>query len=450
MNKLCILLRKYSVFCLLLITFIFSNNSVAFAQNKVNGTVVDKTGEPLIGVYVLEVGTNNGTTTDIDGKFTLSVKKGKTIQFSFIGYDKKVLVVNSNVLNVVLQKDSELLDAVVVVGYGAMKKNDFTGSLTTVSNKKLTSAGTNMAGAALQGQIAGVDIQKSSNSPGSGFNIMIRGQNHISNSINDINEPLYVVDGMFVSNINDIAPEDIERIDVLKDASSTAIYGSRGANGVIIVTTKHGLHETSHVEYSGSISASNATNLPDMCDANEYAQYVKDYYEGKYWNDSSYQVDMESALGTNKYNNWKNGVNTDWEDLILKTGVSTRHNLRVYGNGKGLNYTFGIGYDNEQGVIDNNNYTRYNVSASITKKVSNTLKFGSNIYIADAIQEKSSYEAFRQAYRNNPLTLPYDDNGNLILYPDTDSGTVAANPLCEINNQSNEGKTLHVFGNLFA
>lgn len=432
--------------------------TLSFAQSTtVKGVVTDKQGEPLIGVNVVEKGTTNGNITDLDGNFTLTVEKGRTLVFSYVGFISQEVKVTGNSMNITLLDDAQSLEEVVVVGYGTVKRKDFTGSLTSVDTKKLLETNNNNAAAAMQGQIAGVDIQRSNNKPGAGINIMIRGQNNISamkggdelTNMNDINQPLYVVDGMFVDNINDIAPDDIERIDVLKDASSTAIYGSRGANGVVIVSTKRGTAERSHVEYNGSVSFGQATNLPDMMDGDQYVQYVYDRMKGQNWTNPDYEPDMEATLGANKYKNWQNRKYMDWADDVFRTAISTTHNVRIYGNGKGLNYTFGAGYTNENGTIENDNFTRYNFSTAVDKQINPYLKAGTNIYAAYSIKSNSGVEAFRQTFRLNPLTDKYDENGDLLLYPDKDAGSVATNPWCDIENQKTEIKNLHVFGNLY-
>lgn len=432
--------------------------TLSFAQSTVvKGVVTDKQGEPLIGVNVVEKGTTNGNITDLDGKFTLTVEKGHTVVFSYVGFISQEMKVTGNSMNITLLDDSQSLEEVVVVGYGTVKRKDLTGSLTSVDTKKLLETNNNNAAAAMQGQIAGVDIQRSNNKPGAGINIMVRGQNNISamkgsdemTNMNDINQPLYVVDGMFVDNINDIAPDDIERIDVLKDASSTAIYGSRGANGVVIVSTKRGTAERSHVEYNGSVSFGQATNLPDMLNGDEYVQYVYDYAKGRNWSDPNYEPDMKTELGEVKYNKWQKKEYMDWPSDVFRTSISTTHNLRIYGNGKGLNYTFGAGYTNENGIIENDNFTRYNFSTAIDKQINPYLKMGTNIYTAYSITTNSGTEAFRQTYRLSPLTDKYDSEGNLLLYPDATAGTTITNPWCDIENQKTESKNLHVFGNLY-
>ena len=209
---------------------------VAFAQGRqVTGTIIDSTGEPVIGANVLEVGTTNGVITDIDGNFRLMVQPNAKLQISFIGYITQVITVgNQNNIKVTLKDDAQALDEVVVVGYGSMKKNDVTGSLSSVSADKLAARGALRIEDALQGSVPGVNITQSNSRANGSFNIQIRGQA----SINNTSGPLYVVDGMVVSSIDFLNPEDIERIDVLKDASSTAIYGSRASEGVVIISTK--------------------------------------------------------------------------------------------------------------------------------------------------------------------------------------------------------------------
>lgn len=425
---------------------------------KITGIVKDTKGEPIIGATVREKGSTKGAITDIDGKFILDVPGGTELEISYVGFNSTTIkATQGKTLDITLQDNMQSLDEVVVVGYGTVKRKDLTGSLTSVNTQKLLEANNSDAAASMQGQIAGVDIQRSNNKPGAGINIMIRGQNHITGmkggdetgNLNDINQPLYVVDGMFVDNINDISPDDIDRIDVLKDASSTAIYGSRGANGVVIVTTKRGMEDKSHVEYNGSVSFSKATNLPDMMDGDQYAQYIFDRAKGMNWTNPDYVPDMKQELGENKYNNWKAKRFTNWPEDVFQTAVSTSHNVRLYGNGKGLNYTASLGYTKQNGIIENDNYTRYNFSTAIDKQINSIVKTGANIYVAYAIKGNAGTEAFRQTFRLNPLTEKYDENGKLMLYPDKDAGAVATNPWCDIYNLKIESKNMHVFGNAY-
>ena len=432
-------------------------HSASAKKKVVTGVIKDGTGEPLIGVSVGVKGTTSGTMTDVDGKYSIEVPNNGILTFSYLGYEKQEIVANDQTnINVILKDDAKLLDEVVVVGYGTIKKRDHTGSLSSVDSQKLQDTHKTSIGGALQGQIAGVDMVKSGSKPGAGFNIMIRGVNKIQaepggdsrTDMNNVNPPLYVVDGMFVTSINDISPDDIERIDVLKDASSTAIYGSRGSNGVVIVTTKRGSEGKSHVEYNGTISFGRATNQPKFMDAEGYVQYRLDRDKGTHWEDKTYQPNLEKILGTQQYNNYINGKSIDWVDEVLDTSISHSHSARVYGNGKGLAYTFGLSYTNEDGIIGHDGYERYNVSTSVDKQLNKQLKAGANIYTAYELTQNSGTETFRTLYRLNPLTDKYNEDGSLRLFPDATIGNLS-NPFLEMESLITEKKTLHVFGNVY-
>ncbi len=429
------------------------------SANKIIGKVLDVNGEPLIGVNIQIKGTSSGVISDLNGEFQLSGNVGDVLLCSYIGYkSQEVKVGKKRSLRIVMEEDISAIDEVVVVGYGTAKKTDLTGALSSVDDKKLKEANKVNIGQALQGQIAGVDIVRSGNRPGAGINIMVRGQNSITGmkgydeitNLNDINAPLFVVDGMFVSSIDDISPEDIERIDVLKDASSTAIYGSRGANGVVIVSTKKGSKERSYVEYSGTVSFGTAMNLPEFLNPDEYVQYRMDRDRGEHWSDPNYTPDMLMVLGEQAYNNYQDRKFVDWADLALKTAVSTSHSIRAYGSAKGMNYTFGAGYTSDGGVLGADNYKRYNVSGAIDKEINRYIKLGSNIYATYGVSEASSKETFRSLFRLNPLTDVYNEDGTLRLFPDATT-TNLPNPLVEGDpaNQRTLNKYLHVFGNLY-
>ena len=443
----------------------FNNNHIIIAKEKVQpskarvikGSVKDAKGETIIGVNILEKGTTNGTITDIDGNFSLPISGKSKLVVSYIGYiTQEVDARRDGPINIILQEDSKTLEEVVVVGYGVAKKSDFTGSLATVNSDKILDSHKQSAAAALQGTIAGVDITRNGNNPGSGFNIMVRGQNTISNTgtgnANGVNTPLYVIDGMMMDNMNDIAPDDIERIDVLKDASSTAIYGSRGANGVVIVTTKKGtvMKEKTNVEYNGFVSFTSATHLPDMLNGSQFADYKVERYMGSYWKDYTYtgqRATYQKALTTQAYNNYTEGNSVDWVDALLHTAVSQNHSLRIYGSGTGLVYSFGAGYTDESGVTGTDNYKRYNFSSSIDKEINKYIKTGVSIYTAYT-KTVTSPETVRQAYRLNPLTDMYNEDGSLRTFPD-DGLTNVSNPLVEKKNDTTETLGLHAFGNIY-
>ena len=266
--------KRFSAILLLLCLSLFT----VYGQGKKNikGLVTDEKNEPLIGVSVVELGTSNGTVTDIDGKFDLNVSSNSTLKFSYIGYDvleKKVGT--QTIMNVVLTEAASELDEVVVVGYGTVKKRDLTGSVTSVDSEKLLQSPALSAAEAIQGKVPGVLIQNTSWTPGSTPSILIRG----TRSIKAGNDPLYVVDGIPISTApNLFAPGDIESIEVLKDASATAIYGSRGANGVIIITTKKGKKGKVQVDYNGYYGIQTIQNKLELMDGAEYAEYVREAY----------------------------------------------------------------------------------------------------------------------------------------------------------------------------
>ncbi len=425
-------------------------------KKTISGRVVDGKGIPVIGANILVKGTTQGVITDVDGSFEIKANEGSNLIVSFIGYiNKEIMATGQNNLNIVLEEDSKTLDEVVVIGYGTTKKTDLTGALSSVANDKIVATHYNSATEALYGQLPGVDIVSSGTKPGGGYNIMVRGQNTIiaepggdaRTDMSNINPPLYVVDGMYVTSINDISPNDIERIDVLKDASSTSIYGSRGANGVIIVTTKKGTEGRNHVEYTGAFSINSAMNLPDFCNADEYVQYRLDRAIGNNYSDNTYVPDLKTVLGAQQYDNYTAGKTIDWPSEILNTSYSQSHSLRVEGSGKGLGYSLGLGYNNEKGIIEGDSYTRYNVSASVNRQINDIFKIGANIYTAYEITPNASPETLRTAYRLNPLTDKYDTDGSLLLFSDKTLSNLV-NPLLEMRNRTTETNSLHTFGNI--
>ena len=261
------MLRKLLSFAFFLLV-----STYAFAQNTVTGTVTDNTGMPLIGVSVIEKGTTNGNVTDIDGKYTVNVEKGKTLVFSYIGYVTQEVEVQSNTINIVMGEDSQLLEEVVVIGYGSMQRKDVTSSITTVKAEDLNVGVYTSPAQLLQGKVPGLTIANTSDPNGSP-SISLRGASTLRSG--EAMEPYYVIDGVPGVSLSLIAPEDIESIDVLRDASATAIYGSKAANGVIIVTTKKGNKEgRTNVSYSGYVAWDKTLNTLDMMTADEVLAYA--------------------------------------------------------------------------------------------------------------------------------------------------------------------------------
>lgn len=371
----------------------------AFAQQVVvKGNVVDETGEPVIGASVKVVGGTLGTVTDIDGNFTLNADKKSTIEVTYIGYEPVKMQAGQN-LTIHLKNTSSTLNEVVVIGYGAVKKSDLTGSVTALKpdskNKGLVVNAQDM----LSGKVAGVNVTSNSGEPGVGTQIRIRG----GSSLNASNDPLIVIDGVPMDNnkvgntgsnlLSTINPQDIESFNVLKDASATAIYGSRGSNGVIIITTKKGHKgQKPEISYSGSVSVSQKKKTYDMMDGDQYRAYVKSLFNE---ND-----DAVKALGT---------ANTDWQDLIYRTAVSHDHNVTVAGSaGKFLPYRVSVGYTSQQGILKNSDYNRYTASVNLNPSLLNDhLNLNLNAKGMFSKAKKADTGAIGNAVSFDPTQSPY-------------------------------------------
>lgn len=375
----------------LLVLFMLST-TLAFAQNRVTGKVTDKFGEPLIGVNVLEIGTTNGTITDPDGKFSLNVEKGKTLSFSFIGYKKQEVKVTQNVLNIVLQEDTELLDEVVVIGYGSISRKDVTSSISTVKAKDLNVGAYTEPGQLLQGKVPGLVIVQNSDPNGGVNSITLRG----ASTLNGSTAPLYVVDGIPGVNLNLISPSDIESIDVLRDASATAIYGSKAANGVIMVTTKRGQEGPARVTYSGYVAWDKIHNDHEMMTADELRAYAKE---------------NGITLPNDK------GANTNWADEVQRTGFTHNHNLSISGGNKSTSYNASVNYIEQDGIIKgvgNNIFTVRSYVETKTLKDRLTIAAGLNGNIRNEWgvprndQGRSVYNAM---YYYSPLVPVKNEDG---------------------------------------
>lgn len=376
----------------------------AFAQQVVvKGNVVDETGEPVIGASVKVVGGTLGTVTDIDGNFTLNADKKSTIEVTYIGYEPVKMQAGQN-LTIHLKNTSSTLNEVVVIGYGAVKKSDLTGSVTALKpdskNKGLVVNAQDM----LSGKVAGVNVTSNSGEPGVGTQIRIRG----GSSLNASNDPLIVIDGVPMDNnkvgntmgnsasnlLSTINPQDIESFNVLKDASATAIYGSRGSNGVIIITTKKGHKgQKPEISYSGSVSVSQKKKTYDMMNGDQYRAYVKSLFNE---ND-----DAVKALGT---------ANTDWQDLIYRTAVSHDHNITVAGSaGKFLPYRVSVGYTSQQGILKNSDYNRYTASVNLNPSLlNNHLNLNLNAKGMYSKAKKADTGAIGNAVSFDPTQSPYN------------------------------------------
>ena len=421
--------------------------SSAMAQKKVTGTIVDAAGEPIIGASVMVKGTSNGSVTDFDGNFTINnVPEDATLVFSYVGYRTQNLSARgkSN-FQISLEEDKQLLDEVVVVGYGVQRKSDVTGALTRVNEEQLNNRPVSNAIEALQGKAAGVDITTSER-PGTLGSIRIRG----NRSINASNEPLYVVDGVPLSSggIESLNSRDIESIDILKDASSTAIYGSRGANGVVLITTKRGKEGKLQLTYNGSVTfekivdKSPAMNASDYITWRRWAYYNSSSASTAYPRGDQPTLENDRKIFTGDDVAWKNiekgweggswdgskVTDTDWTDLVTQTGITHEHTLRAQGGTKDMQASFSFGYLNNEGTQKGQEYERYNAAVTADVQATKWFKMGGSI---NASWSKQDYGFSRtgQSSSSGPTdiygaakailryTLPYDENGQIINMP---------------------------------
>ena len=435
--------------------------NVQQATKKITGTVVDAMG-PVIGASIMEKGTTNGTVTDFDGNFSLNVKPGATIVVSFIGFKtQEIAVGNQSTFNITMEDDNAVLEEVVVVGYGVQKKKLVTGATVEVKGEDITKLNTTQVLGALQSQSPGVSIQAVSGQPGDGFKVAIRGA-----GTNGDTKPLYVIDGVAGGDINNLNPADIERIDVLKDAASCAIYGSAAANGVILVTTKQGKEGKVSINYDGNIGWSNIYRLPQLLTAGQYMQVMDmvrfNAGEGnRDW--SQYFKGQEALLAA-----YKDGSNagTDWvEALRNKNAVTTSHSLNIAGGSDKSKFSIGTGYQYQDGAFGGeyakSDYRRFtlrvnsdHVILKSSKGDFDVIKVGENIYYShkqnQGIQIGNQYSnVLSTALRANPLIPIYNDKGGYFGYDDLKNmgmfnyTSYASNPILGlINSQSANNKSI--------
>lgn len=454
---------------------------VTFAQShQITGTVLDSKGEPIIGANILVVGTTNGVITDIDGNFKLQdVSSDAKIRVSFIGYVTQIITAGDREsIKVTLKEDSKTLDEIVVIGYGTMKKSDVTGSIGSVNNTKLTEKGASTVMESLQGQVAGVDISQSSSRVGESFNIAIRGKSTLGSST----KPLFVVDGVICDDINFLNPSDIEKIDILKDASSTAIYGSRATNGVVIVTTKQakvGVGTKVSVSYDGYVGYKKVARMPDFMNDVEWMDYRYMKYvtpvknagivDGRLklemtdgnlksvWNDKgSLQSDkMREQFLTHDF--------TDWRDLMLQDGTQQNHFIQVAGGGKKVSYRLGLGYQQEDGIMKDA-MKRYNFNMSVDGSINKHITVGATANFVAAKYDYGSKRAVQESFRANGYWLPYNTQTGEVNYqpgkdlrPGQSSNTTfpagfssSVSPLIDAMNSSDLTKSYRMLGTMYA
>ena len=461
----------------LMFTVLFAVFAIgAFAQNKVTGTVVDVQGEPIIGASVVVKGTSNGTVTDFDGKFTVANAPAKgNLVISYVGYRSQTIALGGKSdIKITLEEDKQLLDEVVVVGYGVQRKSDVTGALTRVGEKELNARPVNNAFEALQGKAAGVDITTSER-PGTVGSIAIRGQRSISAG----KGPLYVVDGvpLQATSLDALNPRDIESIDILKDASSTAIYGSRGANGVVLVTTKRGQEGKMQVSYSGSLTFEKIVDKSPAMSASDYITWRRwAYYNmspDKYTpgdqptmeQDKNFFGGDDTALA-NVMKGWAGGswdgskvIDTDWTDMVTQTGLTQEHTLSARGGTKNIAGFVSFGYLRNEGTQKGQTFERYNFSASADVKGNKWFKTGGSFNASYGIQQYGYSKAYGTSSGPTDLygaakailryTLPYDENGDLITQPGG-STTNTYSIIDEWTKSTDERQNFRLLGSFYA
>ncbi|MEZ7867753.1 MAG: TonB-dependent receptor [Paludibacteraceae bacterium] len=483
-----------------------AENSTQSQQTRklVSGVVSDNAGEPLIGVTVREQGTTNGVITDANGRYSINVNNGAVLTFTYVGYKNVTQPVGENsILNITMQEDIATLDELVVVGYGTVKKSDVTGALTQVSEKTIKERPVQNAIQAMQGKAAGVDIQSNAR-PGEISNVVIRG----TRSINASNSPLYVVDGVILmGDMNDINPNDIASMEILKDASSTAIYGSRGANGVVLITTKSGKKDVMSVDYNTTVSFDRINSLTEWASAGEMLDRMRlaningsNYKSGStslnypdpfadiltFGNGdaatidairSAYQWDdpgtftavtmrpstaEEKAMGYPDMVPVYNSANiptTDWRDMLTRTGLTQNHQISISsGTDKSRLYT-SIGYYGNKGAQLNQGYDRYTFRLNGDINPLKWLNFGASVNTSYSEQQygrinrsgsaTGANDSYGMALGQYLMAKPYDENGNMIDYPGNNAAAPVWNPFIDLENTEDLTRRVNIQANTY-
>ena len=403
-------------------------------DQKIKGTVVDETKQPVIGANIVVEGTTNGTITDLDGNFSLQVPENAELRVSYIGYlDQRVKVGKSTSLHIILKEDTQTLDEVIVVGYGTMKKSDITGSVASVKLDDLKEGATTSVDQMLLGKSAGVNVVQSSGEPGGGFSVNIRGASSINGGVS----PLYVIDGVPIDNsrpvsqgsivgfsdsrsprnpMSSINPADIESLEILKDASATAIYGSRGANGVILITTKSGKAEKMKVSYSGSIGIQSPSNKLNLLSATDYKRVLNEIIDASGDAESSRVGDIANG-----------GRGTDWQDEVTRQNAITHeHQLSFSGGNNKTYYYTSFNYVNQEGIVNNTSFERLGARINLKSDINSKLKIGMNVtgsymkdhFVANGFGVNDNAGVMYAAYNYDPTIPVKDTDGNFALSPE--------------------------------
>ncbi len=434
MNKISKYFKQFAALTLMLCI-----SAAAFAQSmhEIKGKITDANNNPLIGVTVFVDGTTNGTSTDIDGLFNLNVTDGETVTISLMGYETQTIEItpsSRSYFEIIMQEDKELLEEVVVIGYSKIEKKDLTGSIESISGDDIVKSMNVNATESLNGRISGVLVTKASNKPGADMSVQIRGKN----SFNYSNEPLYVIDGVpSQSGLRHINAEDIESLDILKDASSCAIYGSRGANGVIIVTTKGaGKKDGFSIEYSGSIGYKTPTRMPDMLGSKgngmEYVNFRIAQWTTKFGASS---LSTPSFLTDNERRHVKYGEYYDWLREYAHDGLTNNHTISAAGGNDKISYTFGVGYLNDGGLAGPQNFERLTANMGLEYRMKDKVTMGMQAYMAQSYINHGSSDALYNAYLITPIVGRYEPDGTETFTHRPDG---RVNPFVQEANTKNE------------
>ena len=424
--------RKNRILSLLFFFMAFISVQVYAQDIKVSGTVISGADNyPIIGANILVKGTTIGTITDVDGNFSFEAPQGSTLVISYIGYQAQEIKVNGNApIKVILSEDSEKLDEVVVIGYGSQKKSDMTGGIVAVGNEKLQMVTTNNLMDKLAGQVPGLNITMEKASPSEDQVLRVRGEN----SLTADNSPLIVLDGIpYSGSLGDIDPDNIENLSVLKDASSAAIYGSRGANGVILIQTKKGKKGTATVSYKGQVGFSQPERRVNVMKGPEYVKFLQDQWA--YMNYNGVIKNPEDILNVSEIENWKNGIETDWQDQIFRNALTNSHQISISGGTEKTTYMASISRMNQEGVVKDTGMKRTNISLNVTQQLGNWLTIG--MATQAALKEYGGVQAgISDALCQSRYGQMYKSDGSLNFYPMDQ--TLHPNPLADLDATSDK------------
>ncbi len=435
-----------AIVALCLLLSLYPMQAMAAQNFTVSGTVISKQdGEPLIGVSVTVKGSSQGVITDVDGKYTLQTEKGKILRFSYVGYTPREVKADSNEINVIMQEDASLLDEVVVVGYGTMKRSDITGSVVSVGESDIKQSVVTSVDQALQGRAAGVQVTQNSGSPGGGISVSIRG----TNSLNG-NEPLYVIDGVAVdgkssdgktSALAAINPSDIVSMEILKDASATAIYGSRASNGVVIVTTKRGQAGRTHVTYDGYYALQQIPKRLKTMNLREYAQLYNERVDVLGWGQREEFADP-SILGDG----------TDWQSEIFSNAGMWNHQLTVSGGNESTQFLVSGSYTDQNGIAVGSNFSRFTGRINVDSKVAKWLQIGAQTSISRTKRKNTIDDngVIMMALRQLPEVPARNPDGSWGYQENNQLGVYYTNPLADALTRQNYTKGLQAIINAYA